>query len=62
MSAASAGFVPHLAIIQVGEREDSSVYVRMKELAAAKVPLRDMRALRFLVAFQCSNLTPGLIM
>ncbi|KAJ3168395.1 tetrahydrofolate synthase [Geranomyces variabilis] len=40
MSAASAGFVPHLAIIQVGEREDSSVYVRMKELAAAKAGMK----------------------
>jgi 5,10-methylene-tetrahydrofolate dehydrogenase/methenyl tetrahydrofolate cyclohydrolase len=29
--------VPHLAIVQVGDREDSSVYVRMKEVAATKV-------------------------
>ena len=33
------GIVPHLAIIQVGDREDSSVYVRMKQNAAAKVLL-----------------------
>jgi methylenetetrahydrofolate dehydrogenase (NADP+)/methenyltetrahydrofolate cyclohydrolase/formyltetrahydrofolate synthetase len=31
------GMVPHLAIIQVGDREDSSVYVRMKQNAAIKV-------------------------
>ena len=30
-------FVPHLAIVQVGAREDSSVYVRMKQQAAVKV-------------------------
>jgi hypothetical protein len=30
-------FVPHLSIVQVGEREDSSVYVRMKQQAAQKV-------------------------
>ncbi|KAI9093757.1 tetrahydrofolate dehydrogenase/cyclohydrolase [Phlyctochytrium arcticum] len=29
--------VPHLSIIQVGEREDSNVYVRMKQSAAEKV-------------------------
>lgn len=33
------GMVPHLAIIQVGDREDSSVYVRMKQNAAIKVCL-----------------------
>jgi methylenetetrahydrofolate dehydrogenase (NADP+)/methenyltetrahydrofolate cyclohydrolase/formyltetrahydrofolate synthetase len=33
------GMVPHLAIIQVGDREDSSVYVRMKQNAALKVEL-----------------------
>jgi len=32
------GFVPGLTIIQVGNREDSSVYVRMKEKAAIEVP------------------------
>lgn len=30
-------FKPHLAIVQVGGREDSTVYVRMKELAAKEV-------------------------
>jgi 5,10-methylene-tetrahydrofolate dehydrogenase/methenyl tetrahydrofolate cyclohydrolase len=38
------GIVPHLAIIQVGDREDSSVYVRMKQNAALKVwQLTDQR-------------------
>ncbi|TPX55787.1 hypothetical protein PhCBS80983_g05028 [Powellomyces hirtus] len=40
MSENNGGFVPHLAIIQVGEREDSSVYVRMKQLAAAKAGMK----------------------
>ena len=31
------GFMPHLTIVQVGDREDSSLYVRMKQQAAAKV-------------------------
>ncbi|KAI8841709.1 mthfd1 protein [Chytridium lagenaria] len=30
------GFAPHLTIIQVGAREDSSVYVRMKQQAAGQ--------------------------
>ncbi|KAJ3295134.1 tetrahydrofolate synthase [Borealophlyctis nickersoniae] len=30
------GYTPHLAIVQVGDREDSSVYTRMKQQAAAK--------------------------
>ena len=33
------GMVPHLAIIQVGDRDDSSVYVRMKQNAAIKVKI-----------------------
>jgi len=32
-----SNFNPHLAIIQVGEREDSTVYVRQKEKAAKEV-------------------------
>ncbi|KAJ3020668.1 tetrahydrofolate synthase [Thoreauomyces humboldtii] len=40
MSEVNAGFAPHLAIVQVGEREDSSVYVRMKQQAAAKAGLK----------------------
>jgi 5,10-methylene-tetrahydrofolate dehydrogenase/methenyl tetrahydrofolate cyclohydrolase len=31
------GFAPHLVIIQVGEREDSTVYVNMKKKAAEEV-------------------------
>ncbi|KAJ3118800.1 tetrahydrofolate synthase [Phlyctochytrium bullatum] len=34
------GFAPHLTIIQVGDREDSSVYVRMKQQAAVKAGIR----------------------
>ncbi|KAI9207432.1 formate--tetrahydrofolate ligase-domain-containing protein [Polychytrium aggregatum] len=34
------GFEPHLAIVQVGDREDSSVYVRMKQQAGAKIGIR----------------------
>lgn len=30
-------FNPHLAMIQVGAREDSSIYVRMKDKAAKEV-------------------------
>ncbi|ORY53630.1 FTHFS-domain-containing protein [Rhizoclosmatium globosum] len=38
LSAATNGhFQPHLVIIQVGDREDSSVYVRMKQQAAQKL-------------------------
>jgi hypothetical protein len=33
------GFRPHLTVVQVGNRDDSSVYVRMKEQAAIKVRL-----------------------
>ncbi|KAH6588872.1 hypothetical protein BASA50_010441 [Batrachochytrium salamandrivorans] len=33
-------FTPHLAIVQVGVREDSSVYVRMKEQAAIKAGIK----------------------
>ena len=33
------GFAPKLVIVQVGSREDSSVYVRMKQQAALKVVL-----------------------
>lgn len=31
------GFVPHLAIVQVGGREDSNVYIRMKIKAANEI-------------------------
>ncbi|KAJ3217314.1 tetrahydrofolate synthase [Dinochytrium kinnereticum] len=34
------GFAPHLTIIQVGAREDSSLYVRMKEQAAIKAGIK----------------------
>ncbi|ORZ31660.1 formate--tetrahydrofolate ligase-domain-containing protein [Catenaria anguillulae PL171] len=34
------GFRPHLSIIQVGGREDSSLYVRMKEKAATEIGMR----------------------
>ncbi|KAI8927398.1 P-loop containing nucleoside triphosphate hydrolase protein [Entophlyctis helioformis] len=34
------GFTPHLAIVQVGAREDSSLYVRMKEQAALKAGIK----------------------
>ncbi|KAJ1557610.1 tetrahydrofolate synthase, partial [Nowakowskiella sp. JEL0078] len=37
MKAKFDGFAPHLTIIQVGTREDSSVYVRMKQQAAEKL-------------------------
>ena len=32
-----SGFVPSLAIIQVGGREDSNVYIRMKMKAAEEI-------------------------
>ncbi|KAI8814643.1 formate--tetrahydrofolate ligase-domain-containing protein [Cladochytrium replicatum] len=34
------GFAPHLTIVQVGAREDSTVYVRMKEQAAQKAGIK----------------------
>ncbi|TPX65722.1 hypothetical protein SpCBS45565_g04915 [Spizellomyces sp. 'palustris'] len=34
------GFIPHLAIIQVGDREDSSLYVRQKQQAALKIGMK----------------------
>lgn len=37
VKAANESFAPHLAIIQVGDREDSSLYVRMKIQAAEQV-------------------------
>jgi methylenetetrahydrofolate dehydrogenase (NADP+)/methenyltetrahydrofolate cyclohydrolase/formyltetrahydrofolate synthetase len=37
IKAGNESFAPHLAIIQVGEREDSSLYVRMKMQAAEQV-------------------------
>ncbi|KAJ3298197.1 tetrahydrofolate synthase [Rhizoclosmatium sp. JEL0117] len=41
LSAATNGhFQPHLVIIQVGDREDSSVYVRMKQQAAQKAGIK----------------------
>ncbi|KAI9093756.1 formate--tetrahydrofolate ligase-domain-containing protein [Phlyctochytrium arcticum] len=40
LKARHAGFIPHLAIVQVGQREDSSVYVRMKQLAAEKAGMK----------------------
>ncbi|KAJ3249668.1 tetrahydrofolate synthase [Chytriomyces hyalinus] len=41
LSAATNGhFQPHLTIIQVGAREDSSVYVRMKQQAAQKAGIK----------------------
>lgn len=39
LSETYGGYVPHLAIIQVGNREDSSAYVKMKQQAALKVIL-----------------------
>ncbi|KAI8138342.1 formate--tetrahydrofolate ligase-domain-containing protein [Fennellomyces sp. T-0311] len=33
-------FKPHLAIVQVGERDDSSVYIRMKERAAKEAGIQ----------------------
>jgi methylenetetrahydrofolate dehydrogenase (NADP+)/methenyltetrahydrofolate cyclohydrolase/formyltetrahydrofolate synthetase len=30
-------FTPHLAVVQVGDREDSSLYIRQKERAAEEV-------------------------
>ena len=33
----NAGFTPRLVIVQVGDREDSNVYIRMKIKAAAEV-------------------------
>ena len=33
-----ASFVPGLAILQVGGREDSNLYIRMKTKAAEEVP------------------------
>ncbi|KAJ3200295.1 hypothetical protein HDU82_009024, partial [Entophlyctis luteolus] len=41
LSAATNGhFTPHLAIIQVGDREDSTIYVRMKQQAAQKAGIK----------------------
>ncbi|KAJ3095528.1 tetrahydrofolate synthase [Phlyctochytrium planicorne] len=40
MKALYDGFAPHLTIIQVGDREDSSVYVRMKQQAATKAGIK----------------------
>eukprot|EP00842_Homolaphlyctis_polyrhiza_P003103 jgi/Hompol1/3794/HPOL_003393-RA len=37
LAARYPGFQPHLAILQVGAREDSSLYVRMKEQAGQKL-------------------------
>lgn len=34
------GFTPGLAIIQVGAREDSNVYIRMKMKAAEEIGIR----------------------
>ena len=34
------GFVPGLAIIQVGAREDSNVYIRMKMKAAEEIGIK----------------------
>ncbi|KAJ8330975.1 tetrahydrofolate synthase [Batrachochytrium dendrobatidis] len=34
------GYTPHLAIIQVGSRPDSTIYVRMKEQAAIKAGIK----------------------
>ncbi|KAJ3197161.1 tetrahydrofolate synthase [Irineochytrium annulatum] len=34
------GFAPHLTVVQVGDREDSSVYVRMKQQAAIKAGIK----------------------
>ncbi|KAJ3020124.1 UNVERIFIED_CONTAM: tetrahydrofolate synthase [Siphonaria sp. JEL0065] len=39
-SATNGHFQPHLTIIQVGDREDSSVYVRMKQQAAQKAGIK----------------------
>jgi hypothetical protein len=36
-------FDPHLAMIQVGGREDSSIYVKMKDKAAKEVFSRDKK-------------------
>lgn len=35
-----SGFTPGLAIIQVGAREDSNVYIRMKMKAAEEIGIR----------------------
>ncbi|KAI9332000.1 formate--tetrahydrofolate ligase-domain-containing protein [Zopfochytrium polystomum] len=40
MAAKYDGFRPHLAIVQVGAREDSSLYVRMKQQAAEKAGIK----------------------
>ena len=37
MSAANPGYRPGLAIVQVGGREDSNVYIRMKIKAAEEI-------------------------
>lgn len=37
LQASAPGFAPGLAIVQVGGREDSNVYIRMKLKAAAEV-------------------------
>lgn len=36
-------FKPHLAIVQVGTRDDSAVYIRMKERAAKEVNCRQQK-------------------
>lgn len=37
MKAANDGYCPHLVIVQVAEREDSTIYVNMKKKAAEEV-------------------------
>ncbi|KAF7725240.1 tetrahydrofolate synthase [Apophysomyces ossiformis] len=40
MKARFPHFQPHLAIVQVGDREDSSIYVKMKDKAAAETGIQ----------------------
>ncbi|KAI8823585.1 formate--tetrahydrofolate ligase-domain-containing protein [Fimicolochytrium jonesii] len=40
MAANNGGFQPHLVVVQVGAREDSSVYVKMKGQAAVKTGIK----------------------
>ena len=40
MSKEFPGFVPELAIVQVGDREDSNVYIRMKIKAAEEIGIK----------------------
>ena len=55
------GYRPHLVVIQVGAREDSTIYVRMKNQAANKVCVLPFTAaeLSLLTGFLVQTPTQG---